>query len=305
MHAFDARRAFLLNISQGESALSVAEAALQIAAEDDAIVSHSTVRLPIQASAALPMLSMLLVLYLHTEVAGGRYGKYMGLCVPVSKLRGAASFGQQPFLARIEALVSDLERRILRLLPPDDTPPEAVLEVLLACPSPGTTRSSRSAIFRALSTKTCCACLAPRLLLAGNRGQAVPAYSPVWPNPPSKLRAPPHQAVSGYLFGEARFMLPHGGRSGLPAGAHLDHPGVWEDARLGTPTRMQTDCQPAWPAHANPCLWVMSLMLHLMAALQPPRLRYVHGSAWLLLHACDLPSIGSAPSISSKALNRC
>ncbi len=59
VHAFDARRAFLLNISQGESALSVAEAALQIAAEDDAIVSHSTVRLPIQASAALPMLSVL------------------------------------------------------------------------------------------------------------------------------------------------------------------------------------------------------------------------------------------------------
>ena len=41
------------------------------------------------------------------------------------------------------------------------------------------------------------------------------------------------QAVAGYLFGEAGFSLPRGGRSGLPAGAHLDHPGVWEDARLG------------------------------------------------------------------------
>ena len=48
MHAFEARRAFVQNIARGESAISVAEAALQIAAEDDAIVSHSTVRLPIK-----------------------------------------------------------------------------------------------------------------------------------------------------------------------------------------------------------------------------------------------------------------
>lgn len=52
----------MLNISQGESSLSVAEAALQIAAEDDAIVSHSTVKLPIQASAPPPMLPVLPVL---------------------------------------------------------------------------------------------------------------------------------------------------------------------------------------------------------------------------------------------------
>ena len=51
VHAFEARRAFSNNIAQGEAALNVAEAALQIAAEDDAIVSHSTVRLPIQVGA--------------------------------------------------------------------------------------------------------------------------------------------------------------------------------------------------------------------------------------------------------------
>lgn len=48
------------------------------------------------------------------------------------------------------------------------------------------------------------------------------------------------QAVAGYLFGEAGFSLPRGGRSGLPAGAHLDHPGVWEDARLGGVTNPYT-----------------------------------------------------------------
>jgi len=80
----------------------------------------------------------------------GSVGWCMGLCIPVRKLRGTACFGQQPFLARIEALVSDLERRILRLLPPDDTPPEAVLEVRLACPSPGSTQSSLSTVGGAL-----------------------------------------------------------------------------------------------------------------------------------------------------------
>ena len=53
LHAFEARRAFVQNIARGESAISVAEAALQIAAEDDAIVSHSTVRLPIKVRQAL------------------------------------------------------------------------------------------------------------------------------------------------------------------------------------------------------------------------------------------------------------
>lgn len=98
---------------------------------------------------------------------------------------------------------------------------------------------------------------------------------------PFKLRAPLHQAVSGYLFGEARFMLPHGGRSGLPAGAHLDHPGVWEDARLGTFTCMSKKSE-CWPLRG----WRMpSLLLYdaLFSCIRrrsaAQRLQSVHGTA--------------------------
>ncbi len=46
-HSREARKAFLAAISQGEGAMDLAEAALQIAAEDDALVSHSAVKLPV------------------------------------------------------------------------------------------------------------------------------------------------------------------------------------------------------------------------------------------------------------------
>ena len=48
-HAAEARCAFLSALAAGEGALDLAEAALCIAAEDDALVSHSAVRLPIAA----------------------------------------------------------------------------------------------------------------------------------------------------------------------------------------------------------------------------------------------------------------
>lgn len=48
IHVFEARRAFAQNVSRGEASVDVALAALQIAAEDDAIASHSTVSFPIQ-----------------------------------------------------------------------------------------------------------------------------------------------------------------------------------------------------------------------------------------------------------------
>jgi hypothetical protein len=46
-HSRHARKAFLSAISAGEGAMNLAEAALQIAAEDDALVSHSSVQLPV------------------------------------------------------------------------------------------------------------------------------------------------------------------------------------------------------------------------------------------------------------------
>ncbi|PRW20351.1 hypothetical protein C2E21_9056 [Chlorella sorokiniana] len=47
LHAYDARQAFLRCIQQGEGLLELSAAALHIAAEDDALVSHSTVQLPV------------------------------------------------------------------------------------------------------------------------------------------------------------------------------------------------------------------------------------------------------------------
>ena len=49
VHAWRARRAFAEGVGRGESGINLAEAALQVAAEDDALVSHSTVPLPVQS----------------------------------------------------------------------------------------------------------------------------------------------------------------------------------------------------------------------------------------------------------------
>jgi hypothetical protein len=47
--AYSARMAFVRNIARGESGIDLAQAAFQIAAEDDALVSHSSVQLPIRS----------------------------------------------------------------------------------------------------------------------------------------------------------------------------------------------------------------------------------------------------------------
>ncbi len=49
IHAYEARQGFLDIIEKGEAGISLADAALQVAAEDDAIISHSTVKLPVKA----------------------------------------------------------------------------------------------------------------------------------------------------------------------------------------------------------------------------------------------------------------
>lgn len=51
VHAFEARKAFVQNIAHGEAAINLADAAFQIAAEDDALVSHSSVKLPVASYA--------------------------------------------------------------------------------------------------------------------------------------------------------------------------------------------------------------------------------------------------------------
>ena len=47
IHAADARLQFLLQISQGENFIDLAEAAFMIAAEDDALATNSSVKLPV------------------------------------------------------------------------------------------------------------------------------------------------------------------------------------------------------------------------------------------------------------------
>lgn len=46
-HAYEARQALLQNVARGEARINLADAAFQIAAEDDAIASHAVVSLPI------------------------------------------------------------------------------------------------------------------------------------------------------------------------------------------------------------------------------------------------------------------
>ncbi|KAL4421748.1 hypothetical protein ABPG77_009731 [Micractinium sp. CCAP 211/92] len=48
-HAYEARHAFMRCIAEGEASVDLAAAALYVAAEDDALVSHSTVQLPVEA----------------------------------------------------------------------------------------------------------------------------------------------------------------------------------------------------------------------------------------------------------------
>jgi len=48
VHSFEAEQAFVRNIAHGEAGINLADAAFQIAAEDDALVSHSSVKLPVQ-----------------------------------------------------------------------------------------------------------------------------------------------------------------------------------------------------------------------------------------------------------------
>lgn len=46
LHAYEARQQFATEVYKGESGINLAGAALAVSAEDDALVSHSTVKLP-------------------------------------------------------------------------------------------------------------------------------------------------------------------------------------------------------------------------------------------------------------------
>ena len=48
-HAWNSRQSFVRNVAKGDAGIKLAETCLHIAAEDDAIVSHSVVELPVQS----------------------------------------------------------------------------------------------------------------------------------------------------------------------------------------------------------------------------------------------------------------
>ena len=123
--AYTARWRFCENIARGEAAMHLAEAALLIASEDDAIASHSTVPFPVES-----------------------------------------------YLGRIQKLAEEFEQQRLR----------------------------------------------PMNAAAGGAEGRLAA---------SVVMAD----LDDYLFHAQRFSVPGFGRSNLPSGALVDHPGVWEDAR--------------------------------------------------------------------------
>lgn len=119
-NAWKARVDFAAQLARGEAGVRLAEAAMLIVAEDDAIASHSTVAFPVDA-----------------------------------------------WLGRIQRMADEVASTALPALGPQASPAAVV-----AC-------------------------------------------------------------VEEYLLGTQRFRLAPSGRSGLPPGCVVDHPGVWEDFRLG------------------------------------------------------------------------
>jgi len=73
IYAYEARRAFAQCIAGGEARVNLAEAALHIAAEDDALVSHSSVKFPVASylGRVVKMVDELARLRLRDLPAGG------------------------------------------------------------------------------------------------------------------------------------------------------------------------------------------------------------------------------------------
>ncbi|KAI3424327.1 hypothetical protein D9Q98_009880 [Chlorella vulgaris] len=146
-HAFQARHDFLLSVAAGEAAIDLAAAALHIAAEDDALVSHSTVQLPV------------------------------------------ASYQQ-----RLKRMASDFARQEL---------PQALQLYQQQ------QQQRQEATSGAASSSA-----AGQGAGGGRQGEAEAVL----------------EAIQRYLYDKLGFRVAAYGRSNLPEGALVDHPGVWEKA---------------------------------------------------------------------------
>lgn len=128
-------QALLRNFAAGEARLDVADAALQIGAEDDALVSHSPVALPVPAC-PLTVTSLLLLQPLAklgvvdvpcqgTAISHISDEAQSCACSVARTLRSSAQV--DAFKGRIARLAADLSRNCLPQLPPGAAP-EAVLQ---------------------------------------------------------------------------------------------------------------------------------------------------------------------------------
>ncbi|GLC60253.1 hypothetical protein PLESTB_001591100 [Pleodorina starrii] len=145
---FESRQSYARCISGGEPRRRLAEAALHVTAEDDAIASHSTVRFPVAA-----------------------------------------------WMDRIEQLVEGICRRDVRRA--------------AAAAAAGAEAGAMAAV-------------------AAGAGGGRRDHDTVAAEAAAVLRV-----AERYLFEDVGFRMPEYGRSNLPANSLVDHPGVWEDCRLG------------------------------------------------------------------------
>ena len=133
-------QALLRNFAAGEARLDVADAALQIGAEDDALVSHSPVALPVpcagprcQSVRSDQTLEQPSICRHLESVCGPTVPCTVICCTALTSICMGTVRQVDAFKGRIARLAGDLSRNHLPQLPPD-APPEAVLQARIPLP---------------------------------------------------------------------------------------------------------------------------------------------------------------------------
>ena len=192
LHAWEARQAFVRNIMNGEASIDLADAAFHIAAEDDALVSHSTVKLPVQLySKRLQRMAEEIARHKlnHMPLVGSDRDPHAVMQVGDNSSGFTPSRIQHgPILTpeRSEAVPYMCFYLILDLKQNKNKPSGSFPSCFVILPTspPGTAAST-----------------------------------------------PLLQVVQKYLYSQQNFQTPFGATSGMPVDSIVDHPGVWENAR--------------------------------------------------------------------------
>lgn len=229
-HAYEARRAFALCVARGEAGVNLAEAALHIAAEDDALGA--------------------LALFVRTD--GFALPDLLLIPTPVS--HSSVLFPVDAYLGRIRKMVDELARLRLAAIPPDARAPAEALEVVqkylyeeqvliaksVPPASPWTT--GRGVLL----------CMPPEVFRVPDApgdeylSLASPQLGRYFSLPfgrPCLRHASRHPPIINAAFARRPdvvwaavtytkcLRIPSSGKSNLPASAKVAHPGVWEEAR--------------------------------------------------------------------------